>query len=487
MQPSQLGEELAATPVRNGPGVALGSRTRAGTWIGTKKLKLQETQTLVDADDSHFHALMDMHFSHTSGDLNTPDIKLEDFTFDGTHEEPIHNDSMEVSSTSWNQDGDFFMGEQHSPPSDGTAYFDSSPGELQGDLENRVCLTKYTMNKDTDGDALQPTPVSTSGLLDTLASTTVNIDPCSAESLPTSDTHCQNNGTGFVHNPSSHGQQHHNSSIPVSSTSDTDFEIPADILDQINNLLPDSLMEGDILGDNETATSTELDMMIGQETPDLLLGAIQNSGLSHELDNLVESQIVKDEFQSEWASQFVTKEDLFTMDTALLLSPSTASPNRRAVVAPGEPSKPEQSSLSSPAMPSLKPDSTVLSGSRPRRTSKKPVRFEDHGDDAIVSMDTDFSEEPVASTSTYTATGRRARQSLQNLTEKEKYHRIRHLNNEASKRCRQKRKLRIKDIEAEEKELLERNEMLKEELALVERQRDKMKKLINLMFMVAKK
>ncbi|XP_047478139.1 uncharacterized protein LOC125031443 isoform X2 [Penaeus chinensis] len=482
MQPSQLGEELAATPVRNGPGVALGSRTRAGTWIGTKKLKLQETQTLVDADDSHIHALMDMHFSHTSGDLNTPDIKFEDFTFDGTHEEPIHNDSMEVSSTSWNQDGDFFMGEQHSPPSDGTAYFDTSPGELQGDLENRVCLTKYTMNNDTDGDALQPTPVSTSGLLDTLASTTVSRDPCSAESLPTSATHCQINGTGFVHNPSTHGQQHHHSSIPVSSTSDTDFELPADILDEINNLLPDY-----IWGDNETATSTELDLMIGQEAPDLLLGAIQNSGLSHELDNLVESQIVKDESQSEWSSQLVTKEDPFTLDTALFLSPSTASPNGKAVVAPGEPSKPEQSSLSSPALLSLKPDSTVLSGSRPRRTSKKPVRFEDHSDDASVNMDTDFPEEPVASTSSYTVSGRRARQSLQNLSEKEKYHRIRHLNNEASKRCRQKRKLRIKDIEVEENELLERNEKLKEELALVERQRDKMKKLINLMFMVAQK
>lgn len=74
MQPSHLGEELAATPVRNGPGVALGSRTHAGTWIGTKKPKLQKPQALVDTDDSHIHALMDMHFSHTSGDLNTPDI-----------------------------------------------------------------------------------------------------------------------------------------------------------------------------------------------------------------------------------------------------------------------------------------------------------------------------------------------------------------------------------------------------------------------------
>ncbi|XP_037798583.1 uncharacterized protein LOC119593698 isoform X1 [Penaeus monodon] len=479
MQPSQLGEELVATPVRNGPGVALGSRTRAGTWIGTKKLKLQETQTLIDTDD--IHALMDMHFNHTSGDLNTPDIKLEDFTFDGTHEEPIHNDSMEVSSTSWNQDGDYFMGEQHGPPSDGTVYFDSSPGELQGDLEKRVCLTKYTMDKDTDGDALQPTPVSTSGLLDTLASTTESTDPCSAVSLPTSATHFQINETDFGHNPSTHGQQHH-SSIPVASTSDTDFQIPADILDQIDNLLPDSL----IWGDNEVDTSTELDMMIGQQAPDLLLGAIQNSGLSHELDNLVESQIVKGESQSEWS--FVTKEDPVPKDaSALLSSPSTASLNRRAFVVPGSPSKPGQPSLSLPTVPSLKPDSTVLSGSRPRRTSKKPVRFEDHGDDASENMDTDFLEEPVASTSSYTVTGRRSRQSLQNLSEKEKYHRIRHLNNEASKRCRQKRKLKMKDIEAEESELLERNEELKRQLALVEKQRDRMKKLINLMFMVAKK
>lgn len=209
--------------------------------------------------------------------------ELEDFKFDGTHEEPSHNDSMEVSSTSWDQDADSFMGEQHGPPSDGTVYFDTSPGELQGDLENRVCLTKYTMNSDTDGDALQPTPVSTSGLLETLASTTMCVDPCSAASLPTPATSYQNSGTDFLHSPSIHGQQLHNSSMPVSSTSDTDFEIPADILDQINKLLPDSLMDGDIWGDDDAATSTELDLMLVQQQPDLLLGAIQNSGLSHEV------------------------------------------------------------------------------------------------------------------------------------------------------------------------------------------------------------
>lgn len=507
MQPSHLGEELAATPVRNGPGVALGSRTHAGTWIGTKKPKLQKPQALVDTDDSHIHALMDMHFSHTSGDLNTPDINLEDFKFDGTHEEPSHNDSMEVSSTSWDQDADSFMGEQHGPPSDGTVYFDTSPGELQGDLENRVCLTKYTMNSDTDGDALQPTPVSTSGLLETLASTTMCVDPCSAASLPTPATSYQNSGTDFLHSPSIHGQQLHNSSMPVSSTSDTDFEIPADILDQINKLLPDSLMDGDIWGDDDAATSTELDLMLVQQQPDLLLGAIQNSGLSHELENLVETSstaneiidfgdsicfpaerpVVKEEASlAEWSSQFIN-EGPNPRDIALL-SPSTASPSRRAVVAPGAPSKPEPSQSSS-AMPSLRPDPTPLSGSRPRRTSKKPVRFEDHDDDdeASVNMDLDFSEEPTASTSSYTATGRRSRQSLQNLSEKEKYHRIRHLNNEASKRCRQKRKLKMKDIEAEETELLQRNRELKEQLAHVEKQRDRMKKLINLMFMVAKK
>ncbi|XP_042867365.1 uncharacterized protein LOC122250107 isoform X1 [Penaeus japonicus] len=519
MQPLQLGEEPGVTPVRSGPGAALGSRTRAGTWIGIKKPKLQEPQTQVDSNDSHLHALMDMHLNHTVGDLNTPDIKLEDFVFGGTHEEPDHNDSMEVSSTSWDQEADSLTGELHASSSDATAFFDLSPGELQGDhLEQRMCLTKYTMGYDTDGDALQPSSVSTSGLLDSLASTTASVDPCAVVGLSTPGmASCYTNGTGFTSGLTTDLQQHPTTSIPASSTSDQDFEIPSDILEEINKLLPESFMpDNDIFGEDETATSTQLDIMLGQQSPDLLLDAMQNSGLCLEFENLVDASASKNEelpitfgnsLNSPVDSQIVKEETvlqeevLFTECSGQLmkpiephvmrnrpsisLAPSPAAPSRRAVLASVSPSRPQPPQPV--ATPLQNPIPSVSSGSRPKRTSKKPLRFEDHGDITSMSMDIDIPEEPVASTSSYTTGGKRNRQSLQALSEKEKYHRIRILNNEASKRCRQKRKLKLKDYEKEEKQLLEKNAELKEKLADVERQRDRMKKLINMMFTMARK
>lgn len=144
---------------------------------------------------------------------------------------------------------------------------------------------------------------------------------------------------------------------------------------------------------------------------------------------------------------------------------------------------------------------TVVAGSpkRPRRTSRKPLRFEETVDDAAIVaslgiMEVDPPEEPLASTSANTTTsntsthsGRKSRHEMENLTEKQKYHRIRSLNNEASKRCRQKRKIKIKDLDVEEKELMKRNEELKEQHAEIERQRDRMKKMLNMLFKLAQK
>lgn len=216
--------------------------------------------------------------------------ELEDFVFGGTHEEPDHNDSMEVSSTSWDQEADSLTGELHASSSDATAFFDLSPGELQGDhLEQRMCLTKYTMGYDTDGDALQPSSVSTSGLLDSLASTTASVDPCAVVGLSTPGmASCYTNGTGFTSGLTTDLQQHPTTSIPASSTSDQDFEIPSDILEEINKLLPESFMpDNDIFGEDETATSTQLDIMLGQQSPDLLLDAMQNSGLCLEVSIVI--------------------------------------------------------------------------------------------------------------------------------------------------------------------------------------------------------
>lgn len=212
------------------------------------------------------------------------------------------------------------------------------------------------------------------------------------------------------------------------------------------------------------------------------------------LHSPVDSQIVKEEtvlqeevLFTECSGQLMKPIEPHVMRNrpSISLAPSPAAPSRRAVLASVSPSRPQPPQPVS--TPLQNPIPSVSSGSRPKRTSKKPLRFEDHGDITSMSMDIDIPEEPVASTSSYTTGGKRNRQSLQALSEKEKYHRIRILNNEASKRCRQKRKLKLKDYEKEEKQLLEKNAELKEKLADVERQRDRMKKLINMMFTMARK
>lgn len=151
---------------------------------------------------------------------------------------------------------------------------------------------------------------------------------------------------------------------------------------------------------------------------------------------------------------------------------------------------------------------------RPRRPIKKPLRLQDsilfeepslqvvegvaaraHVADSnarlpssghVLNSHSSNDHNPVAMPEAVpsTSSGRRrgGRQHTSEMTDEEKYRRTRHLNNEASKRCREKRKTKLNGLEQEEKSLLEKNEQLKEEVARLIARRDKMKQLVDMVF-----
>merc|ERR1711973_639628 len=65
---------------------------------------------------------------------------------------------------------------------------------------------------------------------------------------------------------------------------------------------------------------------------------------------------------------------------------------------------------------------------------------------------------------------------MENLTEDEKYRRMRLQNNDASKRCREKRKREQQDMEEELIFLQDKNQSLKEKVELMEREVRAMKR-----------
>ena len=77
--------------------------------------------------------------------------------------------------------------------------------------------------------------------------------------------------------------------------------------------------------------------------------------------------------------------------------------------------------------------------------------------------------------------------SITNMTEKEKYHRIKELNNIASKKSREKKKGKIRELEWEEKFELVRREELKKKYEELKKKRDLMNKLIRIMIVKTSK
>lgn len=67
---------------------------------------------------------------------------------------------------------------------------------------------------------------------------------------------------------------------------------------------------------------------------------------------------------------------------------------------------------------------------------------------------------------------------MENLTEDEKYRKMREQNNEASRKCRMKRKRKLQEAEDELQQLMERNILLKAKLETMERQVKKFKTIV---------
>ncbi|XP_071551410.1 uncharacterized protein [Panulirus ornatus] len=123
---------------------------------------------------------------------------------------------------------------------------------------------------------------------------------------------------------------------------------------------------------------------------------------------------------------------------------------------------------------------------RQRRSARKPVRFRDSDafDESVTTTDLNITVEyPGEQTGSGDTTTRKEDKLLQReLTDREKYHRIRVLNNEASKRCREKRKKTMKEMEEEMFTLEERNQKLKEKEAALRRLRDKLQAFVSEFF-----
>jgi len=144
---------------------------------------------------------------------------------------------------------------------------------------------------------------------------------------------------------------------------------------------------------------------------------------------------------------------------------------------------------------------------RQRRAIRKPYRLRD---DDVILLDDDVSIHPITDPvpsydtpsvpstsnssvnlkSSYkeeipsTSSGRQqgCRQPARGLTDEEKYRRTRKLNNLASKRCRDKRKGKLSELEVEEQQLREVNEDLKQKVAVLTARKEKMKALMEKVF-----
>jgi len=103
-----------------------------------------------------------------------------------------------------------------------------------------------------------------------------------------------------------------------------------------------------------------------------------------------------------------------------------------------------------------------------RRMAQKPVRYRES---------LEYPDESQPSTSFAEPSTSFAEKKKIKLTDEEKYHRIRVMNNEASRKCRQKRKQKTQNMEQEITELEQKQISLKAREAELTKMRDRMKAL----------
>ncbi|XP_064084735.1 uncharacterized protein LOC135200227 [Macrobrachium nipponense] len=527
---------------------------QSGTWsrhISPKKNHLQESSVL---KENPLSLVMDSILTGTDlmSDLNTPDIKFEDFDFHSGNPTSSYNrgnvnvessrDAMEPSvGVVCNQDDDSLLVEA---PTTGVAYtlFDMSPGSrgllealspsTQEDLhadqqEQRINLEEYQESASTlnvrsdvitynDGIFTNPIPELDHCMQETLIPVEDCPQPAQMEMLVT-----------------------HNNPPQLSiSEGDLEFSIPQNLLEQMESLFPEEQAIESSLIQSSNVCTTELDMFLGQQdfNSDLLSESLEQSGLlDDELSSFVCEDTCNDDFSNIHINSLMPNSDAVQSSIA----PQVVQPNTLDLEPVGLPAEVAERStflltkdfLSTPvtihpavsatfnnendfkttfivnasstgAVPKTpvkkrqhQEDTTPVINpvKRQRRASRKPLRFrelytdEDFTDsgssESFADQESRLWTDPsdidiknvnvdVASSSNVSAR-RRSRGSVEELTEEQKYHRIRQLNNEASKRCRLKRKLTVKQMEAQMEELVKRNLVLREKHEALKQLKDK--------------
>ncbi|KAK8745728.1 hypothetical protein OTU49_000346 [Cherax quadricarinatus] len=496
-------------PILDQMGAPSGSRAVAGTWIQNKFL--QPKLMVKQSGFGDFKPFMDVGESVISGsssDLNTPEIKFEEM-FSGTHTYSYSDCSNEVETETAQPAGppDVFSQAVNSKPYfPSTAIFDLSLSPAGCTLQTDQVDNSFELEEEvttqgcvsvTDSSCLMPTTYEQ------------NLgrpqpQPSPSDFLSNSEIY-----PGIQMNRSSTNQQAIENHVSSLDVNDCEFKFPQDILDQMDNLFPDvTLVESDNL------SSTELDMyLVSHERDDLLHGVLDESGILqdetfHRLRPSSEADVcIEPELPTEGAKNIfqanIQQHQYSSQNQTVCFESGWPTMEELPMHLPSVERDPVSSALKEEGVEgfetlvkSLTPVSAVRSETtatsigpvrvtRQRRNSRKPLRFRDtiSCDDPGIALDLEIPvipEEPLATTSGYTT--KRGRKALADLTEEEKYHRIRTLNNMASKRCRQKRKATIKEMEEELIVLTKRNQELKEKELKMIALKEKVQAFVNRFF-----
>nr|XP_045620969.1 uncharacterized protein LOC123772086 isoform X1 [Procambarus clarkii] len=471
----------------------------AGTSIKMKpKLMLKPSGF---GDDNQFMAAVDNFIPGSSSDLNTPEIKFNE-KFSGTHTYSYSDSNMQVETETASSVGADFSNSLNSAPypSSSMAFFDLSPPPADGNSQSDQVEDLFEL----DGSTTQCDSVKDSNCFISATSEPSLCRPKRLLSPSDFLVSASEQKSSTQVNTSSTNFQPIFDPVPSMPWND-DFEIPPDILEQMCKLLPDS-----DLPDNGNPSSTELDMYLGEQ--DLLSGALDKAGILDQEEFEVAppseaERFAKSELPTEGAkaiSQVSIQQDQLNVPQGQtsghwLGSDSAEKPElpsrmdgcnsmSRALkyetvegfeVLVASPSPASGVSNESTASSSVGP----IRGTRQRRNSRKPLRFRDTVpcDDLGITQEMELPvaspSEPVATISGHTT--RHGRRSLLELTEQEKYQRIRELNNMASKKCRQKRKATVKEMEEQLVTLKARNDQLKKKEANLRKLRDKVQMFVN--------
>jgi len=555
--PHRAAAPAARIALRTGQ-AAVSKKTPAGIWIDKIKTNLVSVNQ-PDQDEMLTHM---MDHLNTAADLNTPEIKLEDFNFDqsgSVHHGDDHGQQVNSPDSALDQ-GHFYEGSADVSKElpGNSAIVDMGYGGydlVASDFEDRVPLTN-------DG---QPCFVTSSTPSQPIAPM-LSSYPTHGNSLSAGP--CLTTPDNAATVPLMNQQQ---SSIP--------FQIPEDILTMVDEVLLNMDVHEPLLDDDAV---TDMDKNIYERAqdsplhPDLLSNALQQaqldpSSLVHSDDtsdchvtvtnfrpDLTLEEICLSEIPSDdrWLSSDQASDnthiDLNILDGVLaspgsIIHPSSLTTTSTMSTIPvvqntptPAPSLPVVATPTKGRLPMKVVLMTPLAGEalrdRPKRNSKKPLRFEEMVMDMEVEqpvasvshpvttfttvsmtdmkvdvgtpmacegvrdgpkrtskkptrleeMMGDMDSENQASTSR-TVTTRAPRVSMGSMTEKEKYHRIRELNNIASRKSREKKKGKIRDLVFEEKVELARKEELTKKYENLKKQRDLMQQLIYKIIAKAKK